>query len=190
MEKTNNSRLDFDDSDTGQLEEENAELRELLRQARIEIAKAYAEARRHGGASRAPEMLLIVVAVVILNWMALYIFAGEMGPGTWLRAVPTNYIFGGLAVAALGFWVYYEAKATVWLVVPKCLFVLVAAVISASIFTKEGGGRHALALGLMLGALFVAATPFWDWAAEAILTFVTHPFDTVKGIFKKKAYDG
>jgi hypothetical protein len=189
-------RFNDEDAKLREVENENEELRQQLdemQRANEELSRAVL--RGGGKIDHTPQMFLVIFALLVLCRMALYVYVEQMGGEAGIEARPASGLFGGAGLIVLAFWVVNEIRASSWLMMPKAMLILVALLISASIFSNgkvwvgtptAPGGKPWHVLALVLAALLVAATPFCEWLVNTIVQLVSHPVALVSKFFRRR----
>jgi len=129
-------------------------------------------------------IFLIIAALEVLARLALFIVVEDWGNrANDLGVLVTT--FGSIALlATVAGWANYEAQTVGWLVVPNCIFLLVATLICTSVFDpivfengKELGTVHdpVIAATAFILCLLFAATRLLFFAVWWLLSFITDP---------------
>lgn len=183
--------------DTAALVADNEKLRETVAELESELQKRENDAKRLAEALLAlrgtprPEVFLIIMAVLMAGRMAIYVYVKNAVAGD-LEPLVSTAVFGAVATLMFIFWMAAEWKAARWLVIPKTVLLVVVFMIAAGMLSNgmvwagifmAPGVDPWPAFELALAALAVAASSLCAWLLNVVLTLLTEPVETVKGIF-------
>jgi len=126
----------------------------------------------------------LIMAVIIAGRMVIYAYVEHRGSFGKDWSLGLTVLFGGLALTVFGKWLDEGWKQLQWRMIPKIVIVLVAFLVSLSVFSDghvwEGvmetpKGMPWAATALIMAALALAASRACERGLVAILNFLDNP---------------